>query len=677
MAVDIISARPRPTAADADAAPPRTGALPPRGRIAALDGLRGVAVLLVLAYHAGLPVRGGLLGVDVFFVLSGYLITSLLLGEHRRTGTVRFGAFWGRRARRLLPGLAVLLFGAAAYTWTFRYQLDITKLRGDILSTLLYFSNWHFAFSGQGYFAQGLPPSPLLHTWSLAIEEQYYLLWPLVVWLVLRWRGPKALARLCALGVTASAATMAALYLSGAAVDRVYYGTDTRAQDLLLGSLLAVIVATWPRAADRLCGADRTRLGIGAWLGTVAVVVATLWMSVWVPGTSALLYQGLFLAFSVGAGWLVLVVTRRPATPGARALAHPTIRYVGRISYGLYLYHWPLFLLIDHIHAGLSGATLLAVRLGATFACAVASFHLIEEPIRRGRLLRGAGRPVALVTAGALVVATTLIVTRPPNSQEQVASAFAGQPHPSADASNLAAQPVRAMLFGDSIAFTLGAGLNDHSTRWGVRFDVGPPSNMSVALGCDLVSQGTVEVDDSLMPVPPACADWPRRWTALVDRYTPQVAVVEVGRWEIANRVFHGQWTHIGKSLWDSYLTTQLDRVVDTLSSRGASVVFLTMPYIEPMAESLGGRVLPENDPRRVDAFNRLLAGVVRAHPGTARLIDLNRMLDPKGRFTPTQDGIVLREPDGVHITVAGGVWLQPSLLTQIRALGLTERTST
>ena len=213
-----------------------------RRRLAPLDGIRAFAVMAVLLYHGGVAgVDGGLLGVDVFFVLSGFLITSLLCGEYLARGTIRLGHFWAGRARRLLPGLFLLLLGVALYAWVFRNTLDVSSIRGDALATLLYVANWHFVFSGQGYFTQSTTPSPLLPMWSLGVEEQYYLIWPLVTLFILRRGGTRWVAWVAGVAAAASTLLMASMYLAGSSIDRLYYGTDTRVQALLVGSVLGAL----------------------------------------------------------------------------------------------------------------------------------------------------------------------------------------------------------------------------------------------------------------------------------------------------------------------------------------------------------------------------------------------------------------------------------------------------
>ena len=197
--------------------------------IPALDGIRGVAIVVIMGYHSGvLLTSGGFYSLDMFFTLSGFLITSLLISEWQRTSTIRLWRFWARRARRLLPALLVMLLGVAIFAAFLVPAGTYPTLRGDAFSALFYFANWHFIAAGSNYFNQSELTSPLTHTWSLAVEEQFYLVWPLVVLgLLALWKNLRVLLVVCLAGALASAIEMAVLYNPGD-VDRLYYGTDTR-----------------------------------------------------------------------------------------------------------------------------------------------------------------------------------------------------------------------------------------------------------------------------------------------------------------------------------------------------------------------------------------------------------------------------------------------------------------
>ena len=642
-------------------------------RLLFLDGIRAFAVCAVLLYHAGVAgVNGGLLGVDVFFVLSGFLITSLLCGEHLANGTIRLAQFWAGRARRLLPALLLLLLGVAVYAWAFRDTLDVSAIRGDAISTLLYFANWHFIFSNQSYFAQSTAPSPLLHMWSLAVEEQYYLIWPLVCLWILRFKGTRMLAWVASAGAGASACLMATLYLAGFSTDRLYYGTDTRAQALLVGSALGAVASSrdWRVVPADLASTRRGRF-FGAVVG-LAGAGALLWFWHNSSGQDAFLYEGGFLLVALAAGAVVTSITSWRTSVLARMLSLAPVTYIGRISYGLYLYHWPLFLAIDHARSGLSGTTLLAVRLSATFAAAVVSFHFVEQPIRRGSLARSwKGLPLA---AGGAIATTAVVVlaTIPPAFAAVppgLLNGSAGLSRSEHDALSRAhaftSQPIRFVLFGDSVAFTLAVGLS-----WESEPHYGVEVHNASTLGCDF--DPVPSVLGGVQYVSWHCENWQTSWAQTIASYRPQVVGLLMGRFELADHFYDGSWRHLGQPYWDAHLLSELDRAVKILSAGGARVVIFTFPYIDPPLEQPNGDPYPENVPSRVDSWNVLLRQVAASNPTTTTLIDLNRILDPDGRYTDTIDGVEVREPsDGIHITVVGGEWLEPQVLPEIAELGL------
>ncbi|MGA2303289.1 MAG: acyltransferase family protein [Acidimicrobiales bacterium] len=636
--------------------------------VSGLDGIRAFAVIGVLAFHAGVSgFGGGLLGVDIFFVLSGFLITSLLLGEWSETGTVSFRRFYEHRARRLLPGLFLLLLLVAAYAQWFAETDTLSTLRGDALSTILYVANWRFIFSGQSYFVHFGPPSPLLHTWSLAVEEQFYLVWPAVALFVMRRRGRRGLAVAAAIFMVASAVLTSVLLHDGVSVSRLYYGTDTRTQELMAGALLAVAAPAIARNAR-------------AWRWPVTVLgglggLFLLWALHSVSGQGNFLYEGGFLLVAVASAAVVLLVVVEPRAMMARFLGWGVLGYIGRISYGLYLYHYPIFLMIDSEHSGLSGSALLAVRLSVTLAAAVVSYHGIEMPVRRRKVLKGRRLVAALPISVAIVVTAIVLATLP-------APAPAPAPPPAAVHKGLFSLPrtrpadlvdgkdVRTLLLGDSMALTLAEGLRIDADRWGVSLDD------QGKIGCDLDPDSTVNIEGSITQAAQGCADWPQTWRGLIDRLNPDVVAVELGRWEVSDRIIDGKWTEIGQPAWDRVYSAELAEAIRILSSKGAHVVIFTLPYITQTTEAPNGTPWDINQPVRTNEYNALVRRVVARFPGRASVIDLNRLLDPAGKYTSYLDGVRVRNPDDEHISVLGGMLLRPLILPTLVRLGLAHESS-
>ena len=384
----------------------------------ALSGLRGVAVIGVVAYHLQLGwARGGYLGVDLFFVLSGFLITTLLLEEWVRAGRIDLAAFWGRRARRLLPALFLVVVALAAYlvvngVWGgpgANGLVDLPGVRGDAISTLLYVNNWHSIFVHQSYFAQFSTPSPLQHTWSLAIEEQFYLVWPLVLVVLLRygrrvWRAA-GVGLAVGLGVL-STILMAVLFTPGADPSRVYYGTDTRLFDLMAGATIAFVAAARAQPNAR---ARRTLHVAGPAAG---VGLLAFWVFAGTSGglPTNFMFEGGFLLCAALGG--LVVADARLLEPGrlGRALGWGPLHFVGTISYGIYLWHWPVIVYLNGARTGLSTWPLDLLRVLVTLVLSSASYYLVERPIRLARLggwVRWWGAPLAGVLSAVLIVAAT------------------------------------------------------------------------------------------------------------------------------------------------------------------------------------------------------------------------------------------------------------------------------
>jgi peptidoglycan/LPS O-acetylase OafA/YrhL len=629
----------------------------------ALDGIRGAAVIAVLLFHGGLSwAKGGFLGVDAFFVLSGFLITSLLVQEWRDEGFVNLGAFWARRARRLLPALIAVVIGTAWFAAAVAPPDARHSLRLDGLATLGYVANWRFVASGATYFGRAELPSPLRHTWSLAIEEQFYLLWPLAVTALFRRRlSLRALAALSAGLAAASAFLMAVLVHPGGDPSRVYFGTDTHGQSLLIGAALAFLLASRAGGARAPVPAAVHAAALPSGVGLVAMWALT-------SGNDAWLYRGGFLVAGLAVAVVIASVTTAPGSL-ARALTAEPLVVIGRMSYGLYLYHWPIYLTLNGERTHVHGPLLLLVRLAATAVVAALSYRFLELPVRRGALKGvrlAAALPAAALAAAAVLVAATANTgassTTLAAAQHTQAPAPAAQTPTQSRPSRAIGHPVKVMLIGDSLAKSLGWGLTGQAPKLDAKV------TDESTLGCG-IARGTPYKDQDRTPAqPPQCATWPEQWQQSVDRVDPDVAILLFGRWEIMDRFHDGAWTHIGDPAYDAYLATEVDTAIGVLTARGARVALCTSPYFK-RGEQANGRPWPQDDPARVDRLNQLIREAAKRHPGAVGLVDLNAKLSADGHFTRTISGVQVRAADGVHLTPTGGRWLAPWLLPQVKAL--------
>jgi peptidoglycan/LPS O-acetylase OafA/YrhL len=686
--------------ATAPADPDAPHVAPSLSYIPALDGIRAFAVLGVMAFHSAIPfLPAGFLGVDTFFVLSGFLITSLLLGEWRERVTIRLATFWARRARRLLPALLLMLVFVAFYAAFVVPAGTYPGLRLDALSTLFYVANWHFILVGSNYFVQTGPVSLLTHTWSLAIEEQFYLVWPLVVLGVLHFtRSLRVLLGVCVIGAVASATEMALLYHSVANLTRLYYGTDTHCQCLLVGASLAVtlaIVSERRRALGTVpplrSGASPVPGGDPGWvadgtrakvwmmvIGTVgAAATAVLWWQA--SYESPFLWHGGFLLAALSTAAVLLCVVCSQHSPLALALSVSPLRFLGRISYGMYLWHFPLFQWLDGARVHLTGYPLFVVRAAVTVAVATASFYLVERPIRQGSFFRQwrawLVTPAAVIAVVAALIASTtgpaVALPRPSPTTSTTTPAVAGP-------------PVKVLVAGDSTALTLGLGLSVEAKNYGVT------TKDEAIVGCGVAVGPAVETKSERYPtaypcnsVPPPAgtplltpktgAPWAERWTVWyknwIASYDPNVAILLAGRWEADTRTYDGTWTNISNPTFAAYVKQQLNLAVGILSSKGARVVLFDAPYYTE-GDQPNGEPYPQDSPARVDLYNHLLAEVAAAHPGVASVFDLNALVCPGGRYEEFIDGVQVRESDGVHFTLTGGELLAPKIWPTIAKVG-------
>uniref|UniRef100_UPI0035933BE1 acyltransferase family protein n=1 Tax=Paenibacillus polymyxa TaxID=1406 RepID=UPI0035933BE1 len=377
-----------------------------------LDGLRSISVLAVIAYHLHFKwAEGGLLGVEIFFVLSGYLITDQILFEWRTRSGFSIVQFWIRRIRRLLPAMIFMLTAVALWLLITDFS-RLQALGGHFVSSLFYVNNWYLIFHHVSYFESFGPPSPIGHLWSLSIEEQFYVIWPLVLLIGLRFAPRRGRLMLYILGCAiVSAIAMAIIYEPGTDPSRVYYGTDTRAFAILIGAALAVVWPSW-RLSDNVSSSSRTMLDMTGVLGMVMLFIL-------IGQTNEFdesLYRGGFLYLSLITA-VVIAVLVHPANRLERWLGCRPLSWIGKRSYSLYIWHYPIIILSSPVVNTEDVSYMrIALQVTASFIMAGLSYRYIEEPIRRGTFwtglkpLRrsGAGNQLGLVV---IVIAIILVLT--------------------------------------------------------------------------------------------------------------------------------------------------------------------------------------------------------------------------------------------------------------------------
>jgi peptidoglycan/LPS O-acetylase OafA/YrhL len=587
-------------------------------RIAALDGVRAVALLIIMAYHFGVGwFGGGFFSLDIFYVLSGYLITGLLLSEYRRRAGIKLSAFWLRRARRLLPALLVVVVVVTLFVRFVAPTGLYPNFRMDALSALFYFSNWWQIHASGNYFVATGAQSPLTHTWSLSVEEQFYLVWPLVVLAVLRLTrtfasAVRALLVVSVVGAVASAVEMALLYSPTANKTRLYFGTDTHAQSILIGASLACVLTMvqMGRGETGMAPAARTR-----WAGRLLVAVGvvgfagTLSLTYFENGTSSFDYRGGFALSALSAAAIILGAVCVPRGPISLGLSLRPLVWLGTISYGAYLWHYPVYVYLDAERTGLSGVSLLSLRFAATIAIATASFYLVERPVMEGTFWRSIK---AAVPATGLVVATVAVVVA-----GTVAPAAAGVPpgQPHRPAGRSAGPTTTVLITGDSTALTLGVPLLDYADESNDGLNV---VNQGV-VGCGVAEGTFFESDGVQTPMPslcnpsaPASEQWPavlKRW---LRQFRPRVVALLAGRWEVYDRTdLAGNVTNITQPAYARYVKQELERYVSIVGSAGSRTVLMTAPCYDS-GEQPNGQPEPQDSPAPIGA---LVMGRARVAP--------------------------------------------------------------
>jgi peptidoglycan/LPS O-acetylase OafA/YrhL len=621
--------------------------------VRALDGIRGLAVAAVLAFHSGYGwASGGFLGVSVFFTLSGFLITSRLLRERATTGSVDLRAFYRRRVARLLPaGLLGLVLALAVGRAT---AGGAPELRGDLLAALAQVANWRWLLSSQSYEDLFAAPSPVLHYWSLAIEEQFYLVFPpLLVW-ALR-SSVDRLRSLLVVGVVASWLLLVALVVADLR-DAAYYATPARLGEILVGGLLATVADTTTlrtRVAGLRWASAPALVALGA--AVVAASSTGRWdYAIWLPATAVL---------------SVLLIVGADRGPLARALGWAPLVAVGRISYGVYVFHWPVFLWLTPVRTGLGPTALFVARAAVTLGLAIVSYGLVERPMQRWARTapprRRRVKAVALVSSPAVLIAvlagtsglrpaTELTAARTPLEDDELVDTPSGVP--------------RVALFGDSTALVTGLALS----KWGDPVDRVGVAGYEVPLGCGLELPGERRWRGKVFPISEKCSESAARWPDTMADSGARMAVIQSGPWEVTDHRSPGEetWRHLGDPVLDEAYRDRFLAAVDTLVEAGAErVVWLTSPTFDVGRSDVNHLELPESDPARVHRYNELVREVARQRPAVV-VLDLGARVDA---WSEAED--VNRRVDGVHLTEAAALdlveaWLGPALLEIWASLG-------
>jgi peptidoglycan/LPS O-acetylase OafA/YrhL len=609
----------------------------------------------VVAHHLGY-LEGGFLGVDLFFVLSGFLITSLVLAEWTSSDAIDLGHFWLRRGRRLLPALFVVLVAVALYAAFSAQGLELPRIRKDGLATLLYVQNWHEIVAGTNYWDQFAAPSPLRHMWSLAIEEQFYLLWPLVLLVVLtkgrptsrRRRVGRLLALCVGLGV-ASAVAMLVQHHPGEDVNRVYYGTDTRAAAILVGAALAAAITLWGHPRGRQ--AERLVQGTGV---VAAVGLALVWFTI--SGSNPRLYEGGFLLFGLAVGAVILAVTGSGDGVLGRVFSLPPLRWLGLVSYGLYLWHWPVIVVLTEDRTGLEGLPLATVRVAVSLALCVVSYHLVEQPIRRGRvptrpLLFAA--PVAFAGCALLLLASTYWIGDDRTSQ-LATGPLTGEVRTSSEKVPPKTPGTRRiLLLGDSGAASLSEGLKQVAA--GYDAEVVSRSTVGCAIGDGQRPQR--HLDGRTEHEAAECGPSLERWAGHLDVADPDIVFVhEVNPGGLMTEI-DGEWVDNCAPAFADWYLDAYDRALRLLGSTGAKVVVTTAPYTNNPFQL--------NSDEHTDCRNELIRKAVDRVPN-ARYIDLAEWMCRDNGDCDLQDQDYKLRDDGLHFSGKGAVYVGKWLIPQI-----------
>ncbi len=665
---------------DKSARPPRRlppTPLPTLHRLAALDGLRGVAIAAVFAYHLRL-LPGGFLGVDLFFVLSGFLVTRLLITEHRLLDHIEMKAFWRRRVRRLFPALIAMLAGVALIMRFGPESLSPpAELPAQAAASVISVANWLGIATSNDYFADGAN-SPLAHVWSLSIEEQFYLLFPFVVGAVIRRsRGDLRPLTMLLAGITVLSGVWGlALLADGNGIGRTYLGTGTRIGAMTAGAVAALLITTDaydPEGGDRRIANVRSFCDRAA-PGALAVMVAVALTTPRLPTEWTALRWLPVQIFALATGVVLIAATHSPAPRSMRFTLTPAAQKLGLISYGLYLWHVPVIWVGDRIGASWPRPVVIVIEIVVSIGIAQASHNLIELNVRGGILKRVDPRlvfaSVALLVGGSLAsmywtsaparAARDSRDTEVPDVPVAVMAATEERIGPRDTATfddtdggarlfpleRPADRPPRVLVVGDSVAQSLGRALTADSGELGVRIDnVGTPQcGVGTFDGRVRLESGQILDGDT-----DRCTQWHSLFEAYVIGSQPDLVIYNFGGSQRGALEIDGRWEAPCTPAHDRWYTEAVRSDLETLRATGAPVAVATMAYnrfgVPPRNTNL--------EDRAVDCYNRRLAAVAADMAGV-ELLEMGAWVCPSRECTVSNDGVTLRE-DGLHYDGAGG----------------------
>ena len=629
----------------------------------AIDGLRALAVVSVIAYHVyPRSAPGGWFGVDIFFVISGFLITSLLLAQYRgNRGRIDLVDFWLARARRLLPALFLVLTAVLVAAAFLTLPGRRGSVAGDVLATIFYVANWRFVFGDEAYFGQVASPSPLRHAWSLAVEEQFYIVYPLLLVVLLAMLRRRAtLAWVLAGLAAASALLMAVLHHPGLEPSRVYYGTDTRVHQLLVGAAVAAFISGGPGAVPR----DLVRT-VDMWCRRLAmpallVVVSTFW---WADRAQSVILEGLAVPLSLLITVVLVAATSPVGSITQRVLALEPLRRIGMISYGLYLWHWPIVVFLNDQVLPLPTAAIVAIQVLLTVLLSWLSYRFVERPVRRkgvaaliprvprvSRVVCWASAPLLVVGALALPAASRAVSPTLQASGDVAVDKPQYRPAP---------RITEVALIGNSVP---------ESLITTARSSDQPDLRLidQTHIGCDPLPAQKI-INGQRQPQAPGCDEWRATWQEPGAEQDADVVLYFVAHTLVTDRMVDNKRVVVGTPTWDALIEDNLDAALSASGKGKFAIVNLACHSMPTFNNEELERV---NDIRYVKIVNRTVTAWADKHD--VPVIDQYSLLCAGDKMHDTVNGVPLYE-DSIHFTSESGPIFWRWLAPQVQAIARGE----